>query len=69
MSAIMDFVLCIATFPVKVWSFKAKTLKQISNCYVALKYIRRVASSSLTALSVVFAFINAPQGKGLGESK
>lgn len=61
----VEFVQFIAAFSVEVCRI---LLKQIFN-YVALKSIRKEASSSMTALSVVFAFINSPQllDKGLGE--
>lgn len=62
MGLIMEFVQFIVAFTVEV-------CRMI--CYVALKCIRKVASSSMTALSVLFAFMNSPQhlANGLGVSK
>lgn len=68
MPARVEFVQFTAAFIVEVCRM---ILKEIFNCYVTLKCIRKEASSSMTALSVMFAFINYPPhlDKGLGVSK
>lgn len=58
MPAGMEFVQFIVAFAVEVCRM---ILKHIFNSYVALKCIRKEASSSMTALSVVFPFMNSPQ--------
>lgn len=58
MPAGLELVQFIVAFTVEACRM---ILKQIFHCYVAPKFIRRVASSSMTALSVGFAFMNSPQ--------